>query len=169
MAYHQSKAADRVPLAKESGKTATSECTRYLHDLSKGNRADQKGYTVLKDRVKADAPDLYRIQNLPAQYNPKDFFPSKVELHLQHQFGKNNELKSYTVLPVLSQIAVVVWKSGYLSTDDEEPETLTKLLPCGKATLSMISDLARVNFSALKLLLFDTDDRFYSLHGYLWW
>ena len=58
-------------------------------------------------------------------------------------------------MPVLSQIAVIVWKSGYLSTNDKEPETLAKLLPCGEATLSMIRDLARVNFSALKLLPFN--------------
>ena len=60
-------------------------------------------------------------------------------------------------MPVLSQIAVIVWKSVYLSTDDNKPETLAKLLPCGEATLSMISDLARVDFSALKLLPFDHD------------
>ena len=84
MAYHQSKAANRVPLAKESGKTVRSDCTRYLHDLLKGNRANQKGYSVLKDRVKADALDIYGIQNLPAKYNPKDSFPSKAELHSQH-------------------------------------------------------------------------------------
>ena len=60
-------------------------------------------------------------------------------------------------MPVLSQIAVIVWKLGYLSTDDKEPETLAKLLSCGKATLSMISHLARVDFTALKLLPFDHD------------
>ena len=111
----------------------------------------------MKDKVKADAPDLYGIRNLPVKYNPKDFFPSKAELHLQHQFAQNNELKPYTVLLVLSQIAVIVWKLGYLSIDDNEPETLAKLLPCGEATLSMISDLARVDFLALKLLPFDHD------------
>ena len=84
----------------------------------------------MKDKVKTDAPELFGIQNLPAKYDPKDFFPSKAELHLQQQFNKNNELKSYTVLPVLSQIAVIVWKLGYLSTDNKEPETLAKLLPC---------------------------------------
>ena len=50
-----------------------------------------------------------------------------------------------------------MWKLGYLRTDDNEPETLAKLLPCREATLSMISDLARVDFSALKLLPFDHD------------
>ena len=152
MAYHRSRAANRVPLAKESGKTEKSVCAGYLRDLSKGNRADQKLYSVLKDRVNADAPELYGIRNLPAKYDSRDFFQFKAELHSQQQFGKNNELKSYTVLPVFSQIAVIVWKSGYLSTDNNEPETLAKLLPCGEATLSMISDLARVNFSALKFL-----------------
>ena len=43
IAYHRSRAADRVPLAKELGKTKTSVCKGYLRDLSKGNHADQKG------------------------------------------------------------------------------------------------------------------------------
>ena len=30
MAYHQSRAANRVPLAKESGKTEKSDCSGYL-------------------------------------------------------------------------------------------------------------------------------------------
>ena len=117
--------------------TKFSNSNKFARRLtkSKGNRADQKGFAVLKDRVREDALELYGIRNLPAKYDPKDFFPSKAELHLQQQFGKNNELKSYTVLPVLSQIAVIVWKSGYLSTDNKEPETLAKLLPCGEATL----------------------------------
>ena len=83
MAYHQSRAADRLTLAKELGKTEKSVCKGYLRDLSKGNRADQKLYSVLKDKVRADTPELYGIRNLPAEFNPKDFSPSKAELHPQ--------------------------------------------------------------------------------------
>ena len=108
MAYHQSRAADRVTLAKESGKTKKSVCVGYLWGLSKENCADQNMYSVLKDRVWADALELYGIQNLSAEFNPKDFFPSKAELHLQQTFGKNNELKLYTLLTVLSKITVIV-------------------------------------------------------------
>ena len=111
----------------------------------------------MKDKIKEDAAEIYSIRNIPARFNPKDFFPSKVELHSKQTFGENNQLKSYTVLSVLSQIAVIVWTSGYLSKDDSKPETLAKVLTCRKATLSMISDLARVDFSALKLLPFDHD------------
>ena len=81
MAYHQSRAADRVPLARELGTTEKSVYAGYLRDLSKGNRANQKVYSVLKDKVKADAPELFDIRNLPAKYDSKDFFPSKAELH----------------------------------------------------------------------------------------
>ena len=59
MAYHRSKAADRVPLATESGTTNINDCRRYLQDLLKGNRADQKVYSVLKDRVKDDVLELF--------------------------------------------------------------------------------------------------------------
>ena len=83
MMYHRSRAAHRIPLANESGQTSTSGCAGYLRDLSKGNRADQKSYSVLKDRIKEDAAELYGIRNLPVAYNPTDFFPSKVELHSQ--------------------------------------------------------------------------------------
>ena len=93
MAYHRSKAADRVPLARESRKTNIGDCKRYLRDLSTGNRADQKVYSVLKDRVKDDALELFGLRNLPVEHDPKDYFPSKVDLHLQQQFSKNNELK----------------------------------------------------------------------------
>ena len=66
----------------------------------------------------------------------QEFFPSKVELHSQQTFGKSNELKSYTVLPVLSQIAVIVWKSGYLNTDNNEPETLIETTPLRRSDFS---------------------------------
>ena len=157
MEYHQSRAVYLVTLAEESGKTEKSVCAGYLRELSKANCADQKLYSLLKDRVRADVPELYGIRNLPAEFNPKDFFPSKAELHSQQTFGKNNELKSYTVLPVLFQIAVIVWKSGYLNTNNKEPETLAKLLPYWEAILSMTINLASVDFPALKLLPFDHD------------
>ena len=80
MAYHRSKAADRLPLARESGKTNIGYCKRYLQDLSKGNRADQKVYSVLKDRVKDNALELYGIWNLPVIHDPKDYFLSKVSI-----------------------------------------------------------------------------------------
>ena len=157
IAYHRSRAAHRVPLPKESGQTLTSDCAGYLRNLSKGNCADQKSYSVLKDRIKEDTAELYGIRNLPVAYNPTDFFPSKVELHSQQAFGNNNPLKLYIVLPVLSQITVIVWKLGYLNKDDKEPEVLAKLLPCGEANLNMVRDLAQVDFSPLKLLHFDHD------------
>ena len=84
MAYHQSRAADCVPLVKESETTDKSVCAGYLQDLSKGNRADQKVHSKLKDRVKADALELFGIKNLPAEFDPRNFYPSKAELYLQH-------------------------------------------------------------------------------------
>ena len=60
-------------------------------------------------------------------------------------------------MPVVFQIAVIVWKSGYLTEDKGEPTALAKGLPGRETMLAMISDLARVDFSALKLLPFDHD------------
>ena len=108
MEFHRSRAAERVSLAKESGQTSTEVSAGYLQALSKGNRADQKSFSVLKDRVRENATQLYGLHNLPAQYNPRDFYPSKVELYSQQSFGNKNPLTPYTVLPVISQIAVIV-------------------------------------------------------------
>lgn len=107
MGYHQSRAADRITLAKELGKTEKSVCRGYLQDLLKGNRAIQKLYSVLKDRVQDNAPELYRIRNLPAEFNPRDFISSKAELNLQQTFDKNSELILYSVLPILSQLLLL--------------------------------------------------------------
>ena len=60
-AYHRSRPAQHVTLAKELGKTEKSVYAGYLRDLSKGNRADQKMYSFLKERVWADALELYGI------------------------------------------------------------------------------------------------------------
>ena len=149
--YHQSRAVERVTLAKELGHMLTRVSVGYLRALLKGKCAEQKSFSVLKDRVRENAMELYGLRNLPVWYNPKDFYSSKVELNSQQAFGKNNPLKSYTVL----QIAVIVWKSGYLSKVDGKPTALAKALPCKETTLSMISNLAQVDFSALKLLSFD--------------
>ena len=64
-------------------------------------------------------------------------------------------MKLYTVLSVISQITVIVWKLGYLSKDDNKPTALTKALSCRRTTLSMISNLAQVDFSVLKILPLD--------------
>ena len=60
-------------------------------------------------------------------------------------------------MPVIFQIAVIVCKSGYLRKDDNKSIALTKALLCGETTLSMISNLAQVDFSALKLLPLNPD------------
>ena len=78
-------------------------------------------------------------------------------MHSQQAFGKNNLLKLYTVLPILTQIAIIVKKSDYLSFVEEKPVNLVKSLPCGETTLAMLGNLWQVNFSALKLLPFDHD------------
>ena len=74
------------------------------------------------------------------------FYPSKVELHSQQAFGVNNLSKLYTVVPVMTQIAVIVWKSGYLDPARDEPAALATALPFGKTTHSMLYNLQRVNF-----------------------
>ena len=105
----------------------------------------------MKDRVRENTLELYGLRNLPDKHNPMDFYLSKVEHHSQQSFGENNTLKSYNVLSVVSLIAVIMWRSSYLSKDDCESA------PMGETTLSMISNLAQVDFSALKLLPLNHD------------
>ena len=142
MKFNQSRAAARVPLARELGQTSLEVSAGYLRVLSKGNCADKKMFSDLKDRGKEDTWEIYGLRKLLAQYNPRDFYPSKVELNSQQSFGKNNPLKLYTVLPFVSHIAVIVWESGYLSEDEGEPTALAKVLTGRETMIAMISNLA---------------------------
>ena len=112
-----------------------------MGELSTASHKDQKTFTKVKFKVKNNAQEISWVYNLPSKLDPKQFFPTKVELHSQQAFGKNNSLKSYTGLPVLTQIAVIVWKSGYLGSVKDKPTNLANALPCGKTTLAMLSNL----------------------------
>ena len=57
----------------------------------------------------------------------------------------------------MTQIAVIVWKSGYLDATRDEPATLATALPFGETTHSMLSNLQQVDFSALKIPPLDHD------------
>ena len=57
----------------------------------------------------------------------------------------------------MTQIFVIVWKSGYLSSVKDKQTNLTKALTCGKTILTMLSNLQRVNFLVIKLLPFNHD------------
>ena len=50
-----------------------------------------------------------------------------------------------------------MWKSSYLSKDDSKLTALAVALPHGETTLLMVNNLVRLDFSALKLLLFNHD------------
>ena len=82
--------------------------TGYLRELSSDNRKDQTIFAKLKDNVEDKAQEIYCVNNLLTKFDPKQFFLIKVELHSQQAFGKNNLLKLYTVLPVLTQLAIIV-------------------------------------------------------------
>ena len=57
----------------------------------------------------------------------------------------------------MAQIAVILWKSGYLNEARDEPTALAKALPFGETTHCMLSNLQRVDFSALKITPLDHD------------
>ena len=63
--YHQSRDADRIPLASESGQTPTNVNAGYLQALSIGYYKDQMYFSKLKDKVGEDAMELYGLRNLP--------------------------------------------------------------------------------------------------------
>ena len=106
--------------------------------------------------MKADAPELFRVQNFPTKFEPTQSYPSNVEIHSQQAFGKNNSSKLYTIVPVLTQIAVIMWKLGYLDVDHDKPETLQGITIWWDNSFHT-QNLQRIDFSALRLLPLDPD------------
>ena len=80
-------------------------------------------------------------------------------MYSQQAFGKNNLLKLYTVLSVLSQIAFIVCKSGYLCSHFEGAvnNNLAKALPCSETALAMLVELPQIDFLMLQFLPSDYD------------
>ena len=125
----------------------------YLDQLSKDNRKDQKYLILIKANIKADAPELFKVRNLPAKFELTQFYPSKLEIHSQQAFGKNNSSKLYNVVPILTQIAVIMWKLEYLAADHDKPAILAKTLPFCETTNFILQNLQLVDFCALRLLI----------------
>ena len=95
----------------------------------------------MKKIVADKAPEIFQVQTIPTPFEPSQFYPTKIELHSQQAFGKNNLSKLYTVVPIMTQIAVILWKSGYLTPALDEPATLAKALPFGETAHSMLGNL----------------------------
>ena len=98
---------------------------------------------------------IFRVADLPPKIDPMQFYPSKAQLHKEQAFGKNNPYKLYFVKPVVSNIAVLLWKSGLLDLKDSN--NLAASLPNGQSTLALLNKLRRTDFSALQLQPFYYD------------
>ena len=57
----------------------------------------------------------------------------------------------------MTQIAVILWKLGYLDSAREELASLAKALPFGETTHYKLGNLQWVDFSALKIPPFNHD------------
>ena len=51
---------------------------------------------------------ILRVTNLPMKIDQAQFYPSSVELHKEQALGKKNPYRSYSVKPVVSNIAVLL-------------------------------------------------------------
>ena len=127
-------------------------------------RKDAKTYKHVKEQMDKFPEDIFRVSDLPPQVDPNEFYPTATELHQQRAFGKNNCLKSYNVTPNLANIAVILWKSGFLEHKNKnekqktsEEQTLAQALPLGTEVLKKVKKLSRTDFSALQLLPLDFD------------
>ena len=100
-----------------------------------------------------DPMELFRVADLPTNIDPAQFYPSKAKLHQEQSFCKHNPYKLYSVAPVVSNIAVVLWKSGLL--DSADSINLAAALPNGQTTFASWNKLQRTNFSTLQLMPFD--------------
>ena len=157
MQYNTSRSVHKVPLQQLDDTTSASVSAGYLRELSKDSCNDQKYYASLKKVVRAKVEENFQVWTLPAQFEPTQFYPTKVELHNQQAFRTNNSSKSYTVVPVMTQIAIILWKLGYLDPASDEPATLATALPFGETTHFMLGNLQRVDFLPLKMSPLDHD------------
>ena len=62
--------------------------------------------------MREDPKEIFQVQNLTPKIDPVQLYPTKVELHQGQAFGKNNPYKLYSVKPVFSNFAVILWNSG---------------------------------------------------------
>ena len=133
--------APRVPLLKLGGSTSALDSASYLRQFSKDNHKDQKYYAKMRDKVKAKAQEIFQVRNLSEKFEPTRFYLTKVESHSQQACGKITLSKLYTVVPVMTQIAVILWKIGYLDSARDESAFLAKVLPFSEMTHSMLNNL----------------------------
>ena len=108
MRYNASRGACKVPLKQLGATTKAAVSAGYLRQLLRDNLKDQKYCASLKKFVADKAPEIFQVQTIPTPFEPSQFYPTKIELHSQQVFGKNNSSKSYTVVPVMTQIADIV-------------------------------------------------------------
>ena len=118
-------------------------------------RKDAKTYKHVKEQIDKFPEDIFSVNDLPPEVDPNEFYPTATELHQQRAFGKNNCLKSYNVTPNLANIAVILWKSGFLKHEKNNKkekasaeQTLALALPLGTEVLNKVKKLSRTDFSA---------------------
>ena len=96
MRYNTSRGARKVPLNQLGATTSAVVSAGYLQQLFEDNRTDQRYCATLKKIDTKQAPEIFQMRTLPAPFEPTQFYPTKVELHSQQAFGKNNSSKLYT-------------------------------------------------------------------------
>ena len=103
--------------------------------------------------MRKEPTKLFWVANLPPRFDPAQFYPLKAQLHKEQSFGKHNLYKLYSGVPVVSNIAVLLWKSSLL--DPVDSINLAAALSDGQATFASLNKLRQTDFSALQLLPFD--------------
>ncbi len=154
--------ASNVPLADPNKPKPTKTVITYFENLLSQMRKDAKTYKHVKEQMDKFPEDIFRVSDLPPEVDPNKFYPTATELHQQRAFGKNNCLKLYNVTPNLANIAVILWKSGFLEHKNKnrkqkasEEQTLAQALPSGTEVFKKVKKLSRTDFSALQLLPLD--------------
>ena len=105
--FYPAQDAKRIPLAPVAN-APVAISAGYVSTLSKDLRWEDKSNYGIKDIMCHESTRIFRVADLPPEIDPAQFFPSKVQLHKDQAFGKNNPYKSYSVKPVVSNIAVIL-------------------------------------------------------------
>ena len=100
--------------------------------------------------------NIFQVNKLPKDTDPKEFYPTSTQLLRQKAFGKNNLFKSFNVIPNFANIAVILWKGPWLN--EEHKSRIAESLPEGRKMMSKVEEYKNIDFKALQLLPLDHDD-----------
>ena len=74
IAFERAQEAKKVPLARFAN-TPAATSARYVCNLSKDLRREDKSNLCIKDMMRKEPTEIFRVADLPPRLDPVQFFP----------------------------------------------------------------------------------------------